>query len=66
MPRGIRAVSRQGSVFGNADIFVSRDRGCFGFRASIGEEPAGKSTGETARNIAARGSGCRRGSAQVA
>ena len=36
MPRRIRAVSRKGRVFGNADIFVSGDGGGFGFRASVG------------------------------
>ena len=66
MPRGIRAVGRKGSVFGNANIFVSRDGCRFGFGAGIGQEPAGKSTRETARNVAARRSSCRCGSAQVA
>jgi hypothetical protein len=66
MPRGIRAVGRKGSVFGNADIFVGRDRGRFGFRASVRKEPAGKPARETARNVAARRSSCRCGSAQVA
>jgi len=63
MPRRIRAVSRKGRVFRNADIFVGGDGGSFGVRASVGKEPAGKSAGETAGNIAANwaGSGsCRR------
>ena len=63
MPRRIRAMSRKGRVFRNADIFVGGDGGRFGLRACVGENPAGKASGETARNIAAswRSSGsCRR------
>ena len=55
MPWRIRAMSRQRRVFGNADIFVGRDGGSFRFRASVGEKPAGKSAGETARNAGASG-----------
>ena len=63
MPRRIRAMSRKGRVFRNADIFVGGDGGRFGLRACVGENPAGKASGETAGNIAASwaGSGsCRR------
>ena len=55
MPRRICTVSGKGSVFGYADIFVGRDGGSFRFRASVGEKPAGKSAGETARNAGASG-----------
>jgi len=43
-------MSRKRRVFGNADIFVGRDGGSFRFRASVSEEPAGKTAGETAGN----------------
>jgi hypothetical protein len=36
MPRGIRAVSGEGSVFGNADIFVGGDGGSFRFGTGVG------------------------------
>jgi hypothetical protein len=66
MPRGIRAVGWKRRVFSNADIFVGRDRGRFGFRTGVGKKPAGKSTGETTWDVSAGRSGCRDGSAQVA
>jgi hypothetical protein len=66
MPRGIRAVSREGRVFGNADIFVGRDGSRFGFRAGVGKEPAGKSAGKAAGNISASRSCSGNGSAHVA
>lgn len=69
MPRRIRAVSRKGRVFRNADIFIRGDGGSFRFRAGVGKKPAGKSAGETAGNVAtsraASGSCSRNGSAQV-
>jgi hypothetical protein len=59
MPRRIRAMSRQRRVFGNADVFVGRDGGSFRFRASVSEEPARKSAGETAWNGGTGWSGSR-------
>lgn len=53
MARRICAMSRKRGVFGNTDILVSGDGGRFGFRACVGENPAGKAAGETAGNIAA-------------
>jgi hypothetical protein len=67
MPRRIRAVSEKGRIRSNADIFVSGDGSGFGFRAGVGEKPAGKSSGEAARDCSAGRSGGRNGSdAQVA
>ena len=63
MPRRIRAVSRKGRVFRDADIFVSGDGRSLGFGASVGKNPAGKSAGETARNISTSRSGRRNRSA---
>jgi len=59
-------MGREGSVFGNADIFVGGNGSSFRFRASVSEEPAGKSSGETAGNISASRSCSRNGSARVA
>lgn len=59
MPRRIRAMSRKGRVFRNADIFVGGDGGRFGLRACVGENPAGKASGETAGNIPASRAGSR-------
>lgn len=65
MPRRVRAVRRKGRIFRNPDIFVCGDWGRFGFRACVGENPAGKAAGETAGNVAAdrswSGSGDRSG-----
>lgn len=58
MPRGIGAVRGYGCVFGYTGVFFGGDRGGFGFRSGIGQEPAGKSAGETARSTAATGSRC--------
>ena len=43
MPRWIRAMSRKGRVFRNADIFIRGDGGGFRFGACVGKKPAGKS-----------------------
>src|SRR5580704_11116566 len=65
MTRGIRAVSRKRRIVSNADIFISGDGSGFGFRASVGQEPAGKSAGKAAGNISASRSRGRNGGAQV-
>ena len=59
VPRRICTVSGKGSVLGYADIFVGGNGSGFGFGASIGEQPAGKSPGEAARHRAASRSGGR-------
>jgi hypothetical protein len=65
MARRIRAVSRKGRIRRNADIFVGGDGGSFGFRASVGKEPTGKSAGEAAWNVSTSRSRRRNGSAQA-
>lgn len=54
VPRRIRAVRRKGSIFRCADVFVGRHRSGFGLGSGVGENPAGKSTGEAAGNVSAR------------
>jgi hypothetical protein len=61
--RWICTVSRKGSVFGDADIFVGGNGRGFGFGAGVGEQPAGKSAGESARNRSASRSGSWNGTA---
>jgi len=66
VPRGIGAVSGKGSIFRCANVFVGRNRSGFGFRSRVSENPAGKSTGKTAGDVAAGGSSSRDGNAQSA
>jgi len=55
VPRGIGAVRRKGSIFRCADIFVRGHRSGFGFRSRVSKNPAGKSAGESAGDVAAGG-----------
>jgi hypothetical protein len=63
VPRRICPVGGKGRVCSNADIFFSGNGSGFGFGAGVGEKPAGKSTGEAARDCSSGGSGGRNGSA---
>jgi len=59
VPWWIRAVSRKGRISRNAYVFVRGNGSSFRFRAGVGKNPAGKSTGKTARNITTNGAASR-------
>ena len=60
VPRGIRTVRRERSVFRCTDIFFGGNGRCLGFGTRVGEEPARKAAGEAPGNVAGAGSACRR------